>query len=178
VLLLDELDAMAPRRTAGSGGTMDGGGGGGSSAEQARLQPYIPCARVLCFAREFIQRRSRLQARMVSQLLALLDDVSKLRGKDVVVVVATSCRPQAIDPAVRRAGRFDSELLVPLPDPAARAQILRRMSAEVRLGATVDLDRLARRTHGFTAAGAPKCACQHQDRPSCIDAAGSIFHMS
>jgi transitional endoplasmic reticulum ATPase len=97
--------------------------------------------------------RARVQhnheAVLVSQLLTLLDGLVD-RGR--VVVVATTNRPELVDPAVRRPGRLDLLLEIGLPDESARADILRIHTRRMPLGATVDIGALAAATAGFTGA--------------------------
>jgi SpoVK/Ycf46/Vps4 family AAA+-type ATPase len=66
-------------------------------------------------------KQDQIHASIVSTLLALMDGLDS-RGQ--VVVIGATNRPDAIDPALRRPGRFDRELAFPLPDPVARASIL------------------------------------------------------
>ncbi len=87
--------------------------------------------------------------RVVAALLTELDGVESLR--DVVVIGATN-RPDLIDPALLRPGRFDRLVFVPPPDAEARALILRAAAKRVPLDPAVDLDALGRRTEGFSAA--------------------------
>jgi transitional endoplasmic reticulum ATPase len=89
--------------------------------------------------------------RAVTQLLALMDGLKRSEG---VVVIGTTNRIEAIDPALRRAGRFDREVYFPTPSATAREQILRVHTREMPLTETA-LERLreiARRAHGFVGA--------------------------
>jgi transitional endoplasmic reticulum ATPase len=90
-----------------------------------------------------------VEKRVVAQLLALMDGMAK--RKQVVVIAATNL-PNAIDPALRRPGRFDREIAIPIPDRAGRREILDIHSRGMPLAADVDLDRLAEVTHGFVGA--------------------------
>jgi len=90
-----------------------------------------------------------VERRVVAQLLTLMDGLES-RG-DVVVIAATN-RPNAIDPALRRPGRFDREIELPVPDRNARKEILQIHTRNVPLGEDVDLDWLASITHGFVGA--------------------------
>jgi transitional endoplasmic reticulum ATPase len=87
--------------------------------------------------------------RVVAQLLTLMDGLDA-RG-DVVVVGATN-RVDVIDPALRRGGRFDREIEVGVPNERGRREILDVHTRNVPLASSVDLDRLAARTHGFVGA--------------------------
>jgi transitional endoplasmic reticulum ATPase len=85
-----------------------------------------------------------------SQLGWLLDRVRD--DDDGLTVVGEATHPDAVDPALRRGGRFDAELRVPVPDPAARRDILAIHAAGLDLAPDVDLDAVAARTHGYTGA--------------------------
>ncbi len=90
-----------------------------------------------------------VEKRVVAQLLALMDGL-KSRGQ--VIVIAATNRPGDIDPALRRPGRFDREIAIPVPDKRARREILQVHTRNMPLGEDVDLDELAEVTHGFTGA--------------------------
>ncbi|AAG19767.1 AAA family ATPase [Halobacterium salinarum] len=78
--------------------------------------------------------------------------LDRVRGHDTVVVVGETTDPDAVDPALRRGGRFDAEVRVGVPDPAARRAILDVHTDGVRLADAVSLDAVADRTHGYTGA--------------------------
>lgn len=90
-----------------------------------------------------------VEKRVVSQLLTLMDGL-KSRGK--VVVVAATNRPDSIDPALRRPGRFDREMEIGIPDEKARRDILRIHTRGMPIDKSVDLDKMSRVTHGFVGA--------------------------
>ena len=90
-----------------------------------------------------------VEKRVVSQLLTLMDGL-KSRGK--VVVVAATNRPDSIDPALRRPGRFDREMEIGIPDEKARRDILRIHTRGMPIDKSVDLDKISRVTHGFVGA--------------------------
>lgn len=110
VLLLDEVDALAPARegVAAAGGHMAAASGGGGGDTSARL---------------------------LTALLVQMDGLSSATsgaagsgagsGGDGVVVLASTNRPDALDPALRRPGRLERELAVAVPEPEAREEILR-----------------------------------------------------
>src|SRR6266571_613109 len=85
----------------------------------------------------------------LNQLLAEMDGFDQASG---VVVLAATNRPNALDPALRRPGRFDREILVPLPDRAERAAILASHARGKNLGPDADLDQVAAATPGFSGA--------------------------
>ncbi|MBI2191531.1 MAG: CDC48 family AAA ATPase [Planctomycetes bacterium] len=90
-----------------------------------------------------------VEKRVVAQLLALMDGLNK--RQNVIVIAATNI-PQALDPALRRPGRFDREISIPIPDRSARLEILEIHSRGMPLGKDVAMDRLAEITHGFVGA--------------------------
>lgn len=112
VLLIDELDAIAPRR--------------GESGSQSDV-------------------------RIVSTLLSLMDGLQRVDG---VAIIGTSNRVEAIDPALRRPGRFDREVFIGPPDRPARRDILEIHAREMPLSQDAGrfLDHVAEITHGFTGA--------------------------
>ncbi len=91
----------------------------------------------------------QVERRVVSQLLTLMDGL-KARGQ-VIVIGATNI-PDAIDPALRRPGRFDREIAIGVPDKPGRLQILQVHSRGMPLAEDVSLDHLAHVTHGFVGA--------------------------
>ncbi|HEV8289907.1 MAG TPA: CDC48 family AAA ATPase [Candidatus Norongarragalinales archaeon] len=90
-----------------------------------------------------------VEKRIVSQLLVLMDGL-KSRGK--VVVIAATNRPNAIDPALRRPGRFDREIEIGVPTKTSRKEILQIHTRGMPLAEDVSLDDLASVTHGFVGA--------------------------
>jgi transitional endoplasmic reticulum ATPase len=97
--------------------------------------------------------QGEVEKRIVAQLLALMDGLN--RRANVMVIAATNL-PNNIDPALRRPGRFDREIAMPIPDRAARRHILEIHSRGMPLAQTgdhpVDLDHLADITHGYVGA--------------------------
>jgi transitional endoplasmic reticulum ATPase len=93
-------------------------------------------------------------SRAVSQFLTEMDG---LRPKDKVIIIATTNRPQTLDPALLRPGRFDKIFYVPPPDLAARQDIFRIHLKGVPVDGAVDLGDLARRTDGFSGADIANC---------------------
>ena len=90
-----------------------------------------------------------VERRVVSQLLSLMDGL-EARGK--VIVIAATNRPNAIDPALRRPGRFDREIEIKVPDKRGRLEILQIHTRNMPLDTDVDQDRIAAVTHGFVGA--------------------------
>lgn len=87
-----------------------------------------------------------VERRVVSQLLTLMDG---LKARSNIVVMAATNRPNSIDPALRRFGRFDREIDVGIPDPTGRLEILRIHTKNMKLGDDVDLEQIASETHGY-----------------------------
>ena len=90
-----------------------------------------------------------VEKRVVAQLLTLMDGI-KERGR--VIVIGATNRPDAVDPALRRPGRFDREIEIRPPDRRARKLILQVHTRNMPLAEDVDLDKLAELTHGYTGA--------------------------
>ncbi len=90
-----------------------------------------------------------VEKRVVSQLLALMDGI-RSRGK--VVVIGATNRPNALDPALRRPGRFDREIEIGVPDRDGRLEVLQIHTRGMPLAEDVDLKKLADVTHGFVGA--------------------------
>ncbi|NLY55634.1 MAG: AAA family ATPase [Firmicutes bacterium] len=110
ILFLDELDALAPKRSEVIGD---------------------------------------VEKRLVGQLLALMDGLVS-RGQ--VIVIGATNMPNLLDPALRRPGRFDREVLIPVPDKAGRREIFVIQTRGMALDDDVDLDALAAITHGYVGA--------------------------
>ena len=90
-----------------------------------------------------------VEKRVVSQLLTLMDGLES-RGK--VVVIGATNRPDALDPALRRPGRFDREIEIGIPDQNGRLEILEIHTRGMPLTEDVHLNAIAKRTHGFVGA--------------------------
>ncbi|KAL5361170.1 P-loop containing nucleoside triphosphate hydrolase protein [Aspergillus floccosus] len=87
-----------------------------------------------------------VERRVVSQLLTLMDG---MKARSNVVVMAATNRPNSIDPALRRFGRFDREVDIGIPDPTGRLEILQIHTKNMKLGEDVDLETIAAETHGY-----------------------------
>ncbi len=90
-----------------------------------------------------------VERRVVAQLLALMDG---LKGRGEVIVIGATNRPEALDPALRRPGRFDREIEIGVPDREGRKEILQIHTRNVPLADDVDLNEFADITHGFVGA--------------------------
>ncbi len=90
-----------------------------------------------------------VEKRVVAQLLALMDG---LESRGQVIVIGATNRPNALDPALRRPGRFDREIEIGIPDKKGRREILQIHTRGMPLADDVNLDRLAEMTRGYTGA--------------------------
>ncbi|MEB2836387.1 MAG: CDC48 family AAA ATPase [Desulfurococcales archaeon] len=90
-----------------------------------------------------------VERRVVAQLLTLMDG---LESRGQVIVIGATNRPNAVDPALRRPGRFDREIEVPLPDKQGRLEILQIHTRHMPLADDVDLEKIAEMTRGYTGA--------------------------
>lgn len=92
---------------------------------------------------------SHVTERVVSQLLGEISGLEELRG---VVVIAATNRPDNIDPALLRPGRFDRQILTPTPDEKARLEVFKVHTKDMPLAADVDIEKLAVATEGYSGA--------------------------
>jgi transitional endoplasmic reticulum ATPase len=99
--------------------------------------------------REEMSGDRQVERRVVAQLLALMDG---LQSRGQVIVIAATNIPNAVDPALRRPGRFDREIVVGVPDEAGRREILDIHTRGMPLGDDIDLARMAFQTPGFVGA--------------------------
>ncbi len=107
------------------------------------------------------------EKRLVAQLLTLMDG---LEARSNLVVIAATNRPDAIDEALRRPGRFDREIVIGVPDERGRREILAIHTRGMPLGDRVDMGELAKTTHGFVGADIAALA-----REAAIDAVRRIM---
>merc|ERR1719331_2171938 len=87
-----------------------------------------------------------VERRVVAQLLTLMDGV---KGRGQVVCIGATNRPNSIDPALRRFGRFDREIDIGVPDEVGRMEIMRIHTKNMKLADDVDLAMVSKDTHGF-----------------------------
>ncbi|MBU1428543.1 CDC48 family AAA ATPase, partial [bacterium] len=99
--------------------------------------------------REEMGGEKQVERRVVAQLLALLDG---LESRGQVIVIGATNIPNVLDPALRRPGRFDREISIPIPDKNSRLDILQIHTRGMPLAEDVDLEKLAEITHGFVGA--------------------------
>ncbi|MFZ2148497.1 MAG: CDC48 family AAA ATPase [Sedimentisphaerales bacterium] len=99
--------------------------------------------------REDMGGEKQVERRVVAQLLALMDG---LESRGQVIVIGATNIPNTIDPALRRPGRFDREISIPIPDKNGRLEILEIYTRGMPLAKDVSLEKLAEITHGFVGA--------------------------
>lgn len=92
-----------------------------------------------------------MERRIVAQLLSCMDDLNKREDAHVLVIGSTN-RPDSLDPALRRAGRFDKEICLGIPDEKARARILRVLCRNLTLSSEFDYESIAKNTPGYVGA--------------------------
>jgi len=93
--------------------------------------------------------QGELERRIVSMLLTLMDGV---KDRSQVIVMGATNRPNSIDPALRRFGRFDRELDIGVPDETGRLEVLRIHTKNMKLNEEVDLEAVSKETHGYVGA--------------------------
>ncbi|KYQ89396.1 cell division cycle protein 48 [Tieghemostelium lacteum] len=93
--------------------------------------------------------QGEVERRIVSQLLTLMDG---LKSRAHVIVMGATNRPNSIDPALRRFGRFDREIDITIPDATGRLEILRIHTKNMKLDESVDLEQIGNETHGYVGA--------------------------
>ncbi|XP_014846567.1 PREDICTED: nuclear valosin-containing protein-like [Poecilia mexicana] len=93
-----------------------------------------------------------MERRIVAQLLTCMDDLNSLTVTAQVLVIGATNRPDSLDPALRRAGRFDREICLGIPDEAARLGILKTLCRKLTLPEGFDYQLLARLTPGYVGA--------------------------
>jgi transitional endoplasmic reticulum ATPase len=99
--------------------------------------------------REDMGGEKQVERRVVAQLLALMDG---LESRGQIVVIGATNIPNSLDPALRRPGRFDREISIPIPDRRGRHEILQIHTRGMPLSGDVDLKRVADLSHGFVGA--------------------------
>ncbi|GEM09344.1 ribosome biogenesis ATPase [Rhodotorula toruloides] len=121
------------------------------AAKQAPCILFIDEIDAITPKRENAQRE--MERRIVAQLLTCMDDLAwdKNDNKPVVVIAATN-RPDSLDPALRRAGRFDAEIALTVPSESGRERILRVLMSKLRLSGDFDYKALAKNTPGYVGA--------------------------
>lgn len=93
-----------------------------------------------------------MERRIVAQLLTCMDDLNNPSVTAQVLVIGATNRPDSLDPALRRAGRFDREICLGIPDEGARLKILKTLCRKLRLPESFDFQHLAHLTPGYVGA--------------------------
>ncbi|XP_073484428.1 nuclear valosin-containing protein-like [Aquarana catesbeiana] len=93
-----------------------------------------------------------MERRIVAQLLTCMDDLNNLEVTAQVLVIGATNRPDSLDPALRRAGRFDREICLGIPDEKARQRILQTLCRKLRLPESFDFQHVAHLTPGYVGA--------------------------
>ncbi|MFQ3607847.1 MAG: CDC48 family AAA ATPase [Chloroherpetonaceae bacterium] len=120
--------------------------------EASRKSPaiiFIDEIDAIAAKREDMGSEKQVEKRVVAQLLTLMDGLAS-RGQ--IIVIGATNLPNAIDPALRRPGRFDREITLPIPDQRGRLEILSIHTRGMPLAADVSLEKLSEITHGFVGA--------------------------
>ncbi|NXQ53807.1 NVL protein, partial [Anthoscopus minutus] len=93
-----------------------------------------------------------MERRIVAQFLTCMDDLNNVAATTQVLVIGATNRPDSLDPALRRAGRFDREICLGIPDEGAREKILQTLCRKLKLPEAFEFRHLARLTPGFVGA--------------------------
>ncbi|NXF33160.1 NVL protein, partial [Nyctibius bracteatus] len=93
-----------------------------------------------------------MERRIVAQFLTCMDDLNNVAATTQVLVIGATNRPDSLDPALRRAGRFDREICLGIPDEGAREKILRTLCRKLKLPESFEFHHLARLTPGYVGA--------------------------
>ncbi|NXN05630.1 NVL protein, partial [Sylvia borin] len=93
-----------------------------------------------------------MERRIVAQFLTCMDDLNNVAATTQVLVIGATNRPDSLDPALRRAGRFDREICLGIPDEGAREKILQTLCRKLKLPESFDFGHLARLTPGYVGA--------------------------
>lgn len=93
-----------------------------------------------------------MERRIVAQLISCLDDINQNRNADKVLLIGATNRPDSMDPSLRRAGRFDREIKLGIPDTEARKEILQTMTKKLQLEGNFDFLSIAKLTPGYVGA--------------------------
>ncbi|KAH0627750.1 hypothetical protein JD844_008036 [Phrynosoma platyrhinos] len=124
---------------------------GGCRKQLAQIKEMVelPLRHPALFKAIGVKTHGEVERRIVSQLLTLMDG---LKQRAHVIVMAATNRPNSIDPALRRFGRFDREVDIGIPDATGRLEILQIHTKNMKLADDVDLEQVANETHGHVGA--------------------------
>ena len=153
IIFIDELDSIAPKREKTNGEVMVN--------TRNSLLSLVKTILIFSFHKEILMILAsywsillihashwsvlQVEMRIVSRLLTLMDG---LKQRSHVIVMAATNRPNSIDPALRRFGRFDREVDIGIPDAVGRLEILRIHTKNMKLADDLDLEQVAAETHG------------------------------
>ncbi len=119
------------------------------ASEKAPAIVFIDEIDAIAPKREGLTGDKQVERRIVAQLLTLLDG---LKGRGQVIVIAATNMPDSLDPALRRPGRFDREIIIGVPDRMGRREIIDVHTRGMPLSPDVDLGHMASITHGYVGA--------------------------
>lgn len=131
VLFIDEIDAITPNR----------------QNAQKEMERRIVAQLLSCLDGTFPKRLF-----VHSSFQRFFSDLNRSEQGDQVLIIGATNRPDSIDPALRRAGRFDREVSLGIPDVQSRTQILKVVTSALKLADGVDFNVLAKNTPGFVGA--------------------------
>jgi transitional endoplasmic reticulum ATPase len=135
IIFIDEIDSIAPKREKASFFSSFFSNSENIYFVGKLLTQFF----VFCFV---LQTNGEVERRIVSQLLTLMDG---LKSRSHVIVIGATNRHNAIDPALRRFGRFDRELDIGVPDEIGRMEILRIHTKNMKLDPDVDLEQVRKK---------------------------------
>lgn len=133
----------------------------GESEERIRevfeqAESFAPCVLFIdeidAISSNRVNAQKDMERRIVSQLLQSFDNLSKMEYGDQVLVIGATNRPDSLDPALRRVGRFDHEICLGIPDRKARGEILKIITSKMKLDETFNYEEMAALTPGFVGA--------------------------
>lgn len=131
IVFIDEIDVIAPKRESAA-----------REMERRIVAQMLTCMDALGTDFDAVRNDQAGEG----------DEDASAAPPKTVIVIGASNRPDALDSALRRAGRFDREIMLGVPDEAARLRILQRVTSRVRLGGELDLAHIARRSPGYVGA--------------------------
>lgn len=137
----------------------------------ATAKKHAPCILFLDEIDAITPKRSTsqrgMETRMVSQILACMDELGGSNSSSSVIVIGATSRPDALDAALRRAGRFDREIAIGIPDEDARVHILTTLCKKMTISPEVNFKQLTRATVGFV--GADLAALTREAAVACVN---------
>uniref|UniRef100_A0A0D3J5E7 AAA+ ATPase domain-containing protein n=2 Tax=Emiliania huxleyi TaxID=2903 RepID=A0A0D3J5E7_EMIH1 len=142
LLFIDEIDAIAPKREAAQ-----------REMEKRIVAQMLTCMDELAAAGgSQFDSADQAASSAAADASAAAAPLAPPPPPPTVIVIGATNRPDSLDPALRRAGRFDREIALGIPDAAARGRILKVMARNMRLAPDVDVESLGRRCNGFVGA--------------------------